>query len=281
MAQECYTDYMKKKKIIILSLIPILLVGLSTGYFLWASGRADYYADVSRETNDKQAKILALEKSVELYPKPDNIITLADLYVSIGRDDLAEKIMVGRGEVQILNKLGNLYLDENKAQEAEDVFTKAKNKNLNPDSLKGLVLSQLQKGDRGEAENYLSQLSALDSDSSNCYAAFVYLNNFKKAENAFGKVKGCNIFGIDKYFAKRKDTQSPLYVKLEAANFYYEHNYLQLALSDTLALEREKDNYRDAYILSSKIYEKMGDQSKASEQGKKAAEIDPALNLMN
>ncbi len=279
------------KKLIIIPLVTVAIIVLTVGYFLWANQRADYYADVSRETNDKQTEILALEKSVELYPKPDNIISLADLYVSIGRDDLAEKIMVGRpvlmsflrgrGEVQILNRLGNLYLDENKTQDAENVFTKAKNKDLNPDSLKGLVLSQLQKGDRGEAENYLSQLSALDSDSSNCYAAFVYLNNFKKAENAFGKVKGCNIFGIDKYFAKRKDTQSPLYLKLEAANFYYEHNYLQLALNDTLALEREKDNYRDAYILGSKIYEKIGDQSKASEQGKKAVEIDPALNLMN
>ncbi len=279
------------KKLIIIPLVTVAIIVLTVGYFLWANQRADYYADVSRETNDKQTEILALEKSVELYPKPDNIISLADLYVSIGRDDLAEKIMVGRpvlmsflrgrGEVQILNRLGNLYLDENKTQDAENVFTKAKNKDLNPDSLKGLVLSQLQKGDRGEAENYLSQLSALDSDSSNCYAAFVYLNNFKKAENAFGKVKDCNIFGIDKYFAKRKDTQSPLYLKLEAANFYYEHNYLQLALNDTLALEREKDNYRDAYILGSKIYEKIGDQSKASEQGKKAVEIDPALNLMN
>ncbi len=265
---------MKKKKFIIIVLV-VLVTGLGVGYFIWASQRANYYLNVSRETSDKQEEILDLEKSVALHPRTENIIPLADLYISINRNDLAERIMVGRGEVQILNKLGNLYLDENKTIDAENAFTKAENKTSNPDSLKGLVLVELKKGDRGVAEDYLRQLTQLDSDSANCYASFVYLNDFKKSENDFEEAKECNLYGLDKYFKEYKAGQNPLFLKLEAANEYYANNYLALALSDTLALRRENSRYRDAYILAAKIYEKLGDQKNADDQKQKAFQIDP------
>ena len=269
---------MSKKRIIILTIITITLIGAIVGYLFWANQKADYYSQVSRETSDKQDKIINLEKSLTLWGKPENIIALADIYISIGRNDLAEKVMVGRGEVDILNKLGNLYLTENKVKEAENTFTKAKNKKLNSDSLKGLILVELKKGDRGGAESYLNQLTGLDSDSADCYASFVYLNDFKKAKDSFIKAKKCDLYGLDKYFTLYKETQNPLYLKLQAANLYYSQNYLNLAENDILAILAEKDNYRDAHVLASKIYEKLGDQVKTNEHKQKAQEIDPYLN---
>lgn len=267
---------MNKKKIIILSIISIIVVGTLTGYLFWAYQRADHYADVSRETSDTQGKVLALEKSLTLWGKPENILSLADLYISIGQNDLAEKILLGRGEVDILNKLGNLYLSENKIKEAENTFTKAENKNINSNSLKGLIFVELKKGDRGVAENYLLKLSGLDAESASCYGAFVYLNNFKKAKENFTKAKSCDLYGLDKYFSTYNETQNPLYLRLEAANLYYSESYLSLAEKDILAILKEKDNYRDAHILASKIYESLGDQTRANEHKQKSQEIDPA-----
>lgn len=267
---------MNRKKITTLIVTAATLIGVLTGYLFWANYRADYYSRVSHETSVPQEKIIALEKSIALYAKPNNVLALANLYISIGQNDLAEKIMVGRGEVDILNKLGNLYLIGNKAKEAENTFVKAKNKKLNSDSLKGLILVELKRGDRGGVENYLSQLAGLDLDSSNCYASFVYLNDFKKAKNSFTKAKNCDLYGLDKYFFTYNDIQNPLYLKLEAADLYYSANYLKLAEGDTLALLKEKDNYRDAHVLASKIYEKLGDQAKANEHKQKALQIDLA-----
>ncbi|RJO62332.1 hypothetical protein C4544_00325 [candidate division WS5 bacterium] len=270
---------MKNKRTI---LIALLIISLFFGYLLWANQRADYYSQISRlpaseasETNDTQKRVLALEKSVQLWPKTENILTLADLYISIGRNDLAKEIMVGRGDPRILNKLGNLYLGENKIEGAEKAFIKAKNKKINPESLKGLILVVLKKGDRGEVENYLNQLSDLDPNSAGCYSAFAYLNDFNKSKKAFAKAKSCNLYGIDKYFSTYNEAQNPLYLRLEAANLYYSTNYLNLAEKDILALIKEKDNYRDAHILASKIYEKSGDKAKADEYKQKALKIDP------
>ena len=130
------------------------------------------------------------EKSVQLWPKTNNILILSDLYISIGRNDLAEGIMADRGDPQILNKLGNLYLSENKINESEKAFAKSKNKSLNSDSLKGLILVELKRGDRGVAENYLDQLRKIDTASANCYDAFINLNNFNEAKSAFTKEIG-------------------------------------------------------------------------------------------
>lgn len=266
---------MNKKKTIILIIIAAASIIILTGYMFWADSKASNYIKVSRETTVIQEKILALEKSLTLRGKPDNILPLANLYISIGKNDFAEKIMVGRGEVDILNKLGSLYLSENKVKEAENTFTKAKNKKSNSDSLKGLILVELKKGDRGVAENYLNQLSDLDPTSSSCYGAFVNLNDFNKAKNSFTKAKQCNLYDLDKYFATYKETQNPLYLRLQAINLYYSSNYLGLAEKDILALLKEKDNYRDAHIMASKIYDKMGDQAKANEHKQKAKELDP------
>ncbi len=271
---------MRKKKIVILTVTPIVLIGMLASYLFWANQRADYYANISNEASNKQEKILNLEKSLALWKKTGNILTLADLYISTGNSNLAKQIMVGRGEVDILNKLGNLYLNENKVKEAENTFIKAKNKNINSESLKGLILVELKKGDRGVTEGYLSQLSVLDQGSANCYASFVYLNDYNKAKDAYVKAKSCNLYGIDKYFASYKKTQNPLYLKLEAINLYYSQDYLNLAEKDILALIKEKDNYRDSHILASKIYEKLGNQAKTNEYKQKAEEIDQTnLNL--
>lgn len=270
---------MNKKKITILVTVSLCLIIVLTGYLFWAHSRADYYVRTANTTSDTQSKILSLEKSLALWKKPENVLTLADLYISIGRDDLAEKIMLGRGEVDILNKLGNLYLTEDKVKESENTFTKAKAKSPNSTSIKGLILVELKKGDRGVAENYLSQLAGLDTDSASCYGAFIYLNDFTKARDAFSKAKSCDLYDLDKYFATYNEAQNPLYLRLEAANLYYAQNYLSLAEKDTLTILKEKDNYRDAHILASKIYEKLGDQAKANEHRQKAQQIDPYLNI--
>jgi len=269
---------MKTKKLIIIIAITISAIGALTGYLLFAMNRADYYAQASRETTDTQNKILALEKSVQLWPKTQNILTLTNLYISVGKNDLAEKIMVGRGDPQILNKLGNLYLTENKVKEAENTFAKAKNKKMNADPLKGLILVELKKGDRGVAESYLGQLESVDPDSASCYGSFVHLNDFKTAKNAFSKAKSCNLFGLDKYFAGYNEAQNPLYLRLQAANLYYSQGYLNLAEKDVLAILKEKDNYRDTHILAQKIYEKLGDQTKANGHKQKTLELDPSLS---
>lgn len=266
---------MNKKKITILIITSIGLIVTLTGYLFWANYRANYYAKTSSETSNKQEKILNLEKSTALYAKTENVLTLADLYTSIGRSDLAEQIMLGRGEVSILNKLGNLYLAENKTKEAENTFIKAKNKKVNSDSLKGLILVELKKGDRGVAEKYLGQLAGLDAESADCYGSFVYLNAFKKSKEAFVKAKSCDLYGLDQYFATYNEAQNPFYLKLEAVNLYYTQNYLNLAEKDILALIKEKDSYRDAHILASKIYEKLSNQAKATEHKQKALQIDP------
>ncbi len=266
---------MNKKKITILIIISFAVTILLAGYLLWAHNRADYYARAANTAPGTQDKILDLEKSLTLWKKPENIMTLADLYVSIGRQDLAEQIMLGRGEVSILNKLGNLYLTENKVKEAENTFTKAKSKKVNPDSLKGLILVELKKSDRGVAENYLSQLAGLDAESADCYGSLIYLNDFIKAKDSFTKAKSCNLYSLDKYFTAYNETQNPLYLRLEAVNKYYSENYPNLAEKDILALMKEKDNYRDAHILASKIYEKLGDQAKTNEHKEKARQIDP------
>ncbi len=271
--------FMKKKKIIIIAFILAGLMIVLIGYLIWSYKKADYYAKVSHETSNRQTKILDLEKSITLWPKASNIIALSDLYIASGRNDLAEQIMVGRGDPQILNKLGNLYLSENQAEKAEKAFVKANNKKINSDSLKGLVLTQLKKGDRGEAEKYLGQLANLDQSSANCYASFMYLNNFDNAKKYFTKAKSCNLYGLDKYFATFNSAQNPFYLKLEASNLYYQNNYLQLALKDVLALEKEKENYRDAHILASKIYERLGNQTLANEQIQKVETLDPAYPL--
>lgn len=266
---------MKKKRLIILAVVWVFIIGVLTGYLLWANKQADHYAQVSRETENKQERILALEKANQLWPKTENISSLADLYISIGRSDLAEKIMVGRGDPQILNKLGNLYLTEDKLNEAEKAFTKAKSKKRNSDSLIGLILVELKYGDRGEAEAYLNELRRLDTSSANCYGTFVYLNDFKKSKNSFEKEKDCNLYGVSQFFGTYKATQNPLYLKLQAANLYFSQGFLKLAEEDILAILKEKDNYRDAHVLVSKVYEKMGDSTKANEHKQKAAEIDP------
>lgn len=266
---------MNKKKITILIAISVVTIGTLIGYLFLTNQRADFYSRAANEASDKQSKILDLEKSIMLWKKTENILKLADLYISIARNDLAEKIMLDRGGVEILNKLGNLYLIENKIKEAENTFTKAKNKKLNPDSLKGLVLVELKKGDRGVAEKHLNQLTGLDSNAGNCYAAFVYLNDFKKAKGSFAKAKDCDLYNLDKYFGAYKETQNPHFLKLEAINLYYSQNYLNLSEKDIFALLKEKDNYRDAHILASKIYEKLGDQTKATEHKQKALQIDP------
>ena len=266
---------MNKKRVTILVGISVVLVGILAGYLFWANYRSDYYSKVSRETSDKQGKILALEKSVTLWQKPENISSLADLYLSIGRNDLAEQIIMDRGEVDILNKLGTLYLNENKVKEAENTFTKAKYKKVNSDSLKGLVLVELKKGDREVAEKYLLQLSDLDTGSANCYASFVYLNDSKKARDSFEKSKSCDLYDLSKYFATYREGQNPLYLKLGAVNKYYSENFLNLAEKDILALIKEKDDYRDAHTLAAKIYEKLGNQTKSKEEQDKAKHIDP------
>lgn len=268
---------MNKKRIIILVVISVITVGLLTGYLFWANQRASFYANNADAAPDKQEKILNLEKSLTLWKKPENIISLSELYISIGRNDLAEKIMLGRGEVDVLNKLGSLYLIENKVVEAENTFTKAKNKKLNADSLKGLILTELKKGDRGVAENYLSKLSEFDINSANCYGGFVNLDDFKKAKDSYTKVKSCNLHDVDKHFATFNDAQNPVYLKLETVNLYYSQNYLNLAEKDILALLKEKDNFRDAHILASKIYEKLGNQSKSTEHAQKALQLDPVV----
>jgi tetratricopeptide (TPR) repeat protein len=268
---------MNKKKIITLVIIVVLSIGTLTGYLFWSNYRADYYADNANKTSDNQEKILNLEKSTTLYPKTENIIALVDLYISTGHNNLAEKIMLSRGEVDILNKLGNLYLNENKIKEAENTFIKAKNKKVNSDSLKGLILVELKKSDRGVAENYLNQLVSLDSNSANCYGTFVYLIDFKKSENSFKKAKSCDLYGLDKYFVTFDEAQNPLYLRLEAVNLYYSQNYLNLAEKDILTILKEKDSYRDAHILASKIYEKLGNQAKANEHKQKAKQIDPTV----
>ncbi len=270
---------MKKKKIIITALILVGFLVIFTGYVIWSYKKADYYAKVSRETNDRQIKTEDLEKSIELWPKESNIITLADLYIASGRSDLAEQIMVGRGETDILNKLGDLYLSENQSEKAEKAFVKANNKKVNSESLKGLVLTQLKKGNRGGAENYLEQLYNIDQDSASCYASFTYLNNFDIAKKYFTKAKACNLFDLNKYFSRYNSSQNPFYLRLEASNIYFQNNYLQLALKDILALEKEKENYRDAYILGFKIYEKLGDKAKENRQKLKVIQIDPAYSL--
>ncbi len=264
---------MKKKIIIITVIVGVMLIFIE--YLFWANKQADYYAQVSRETLDTQEQIVALKKSIQLWPKTENILTLTDLYISIGRNDLAEEIMAGRGDPDILNKLGNLYLSENKTNEAEKAFAKVKDKSLNSDSLKGLILVELKSGDRGVAENYLNKLANIDPVSAHCYYAFINLNNFEKANNAFKKTKNCTLYGIDEYFVEHKTSQNPLYLKLEAVNLYYSNGYLNMAEEDILALIKEKDNYRDAHILASKIYEEMGDQAKSDEHKQKALEIDP------
>jgi Tfp pilus assembly protein PilF len=269
---------MKKKKAIILIMSAVCIVGLLTGYLFWTMNRADYYATVSRETSDTNEKVLALEKSLTLWEKPANILALADLYISIGRNDLSEQVMVGRGEVDILNKLGNLYLTENKVKEAENTFIKAKNKKINSDSLKGLMLVEAKYGDRGVAENYLSQLNGLDTNSANCYGSFLYLYDFSKSNNTFTKAKSCTLYGIDKYFSNFNETQSPLYLKLQASNLYYSQGFLNLAEKDILTILKEKNNYRDAHIMASKIYERKGDQTKANEHKQKVHELDPVAN---
>lgn len=265
---------MNRKGIGIVIVIIALILAVVL-FRVWAISRAEYYASVSRETSGTHDQILALEKSLLLNKKPENILTLADLYISIGHNDLAEKIMLGRGEVEVLNKLGNLYLKQNKTKEAENTFTKAKYKNNNSDSLKGLILAMLKKGDRGVAKSYLNELSVMDPDSANCYASFAYLNDFKKAKDAFTKAKSCNLHGLDKYFATYNERGNPLYLRLEAVNLYYAENYLNLADKDILALLKEKDNYRDAHILASKIYEKFGNQIKANKHKQKALRSDP------
>lgn len=262
-----------KKLIIILSIIGLLII--IAGYTLWANKRADHYSQVSRETKDVQEKILSLEKSIQFWPKTENVLALADIYISIGRNDLAGKIMLGRGDLEVLNKLGSLYLSEDKIEEAEKAFIKANNKDVNSESLKGLILVVLKKGDRGEAESYLNELKNLNAVSANCYASFVYLNDFQKAENTFIKAKKCNLYGIDEYFANHNKAQSPLYLRLEATNLYYSMGYLNLAEKDILSILRENNNYRDAHVLASKIYEKLGDQTKSDEHKKGAFEIDP------
>lgn len=264
-----------KKTILIVSLILLALII----YVFFANYRAEYYSKISRETPSTNEKILNLEKSYALWKKRDNILQLVDLYVSIGRDDLAEEIMVGRGEVDILNKLGNLYLTQNKIEEAENTFIKAKSKSPNSTSIKGLILVELKKGNRGVAESYLSQLAGLDPDSSSCYGAFVDLNDYNNAKNSFEKAKSCNLYGMYKYFASFREDQNPLYLKLEAANKYYSENYLNLAEKDALDVLREKENYRDAHVLASKIYEKLGDPAKSSEHKNRAQQIDPTTQI--
>jgi len=276
---------MNRKNIgIVLVIAAIILAAVL--FRVWAISRADYYADVSSfdsaqdklTTSDMQTKILTLEKSLLLNKKPENILTLADLYISIGKSDLAEKIMLGRGEVDILNKLGGLYLSQNKTKEAESAFVKAKNKNKNSESIKGLILVVLKKGDRGVAENYLRELSVIDPDSVNCYASFTYLNDFKKAKDTFAKAKSCTLYGLDKYFTTYNESQNPLYLRLEAANLYYSQDYLNLAEEDILALLKEKDNYYNGHMLASKLYERLENQPKTNYHKQKAKKIDPLPN---
>jgi len=264
-----------KKTLKIIFLLGIFLL-LVVGYVLFALNRSNHYFLRAKQSANLQDKRLLLEKSVQLYPNEQNLSYLADTYISLGSDDLAEKIMVGRGEVNILNKLGNLYLSENKIPEAENTFGKGKD---NRDSLKGLILAKLKRGDRGEAEGYLSRLQKINPVEADCYASFLNLSEFKKAQNYYSKIENCDLPGLEKYFSEHKEGQNPYFLKLEAANQYYAQNYLKLAENDDLALLKEKGDYRDAYLLATKIYAKMGDQTKSDENKQKALKIDPAYTL--
>lgn len=266
---------MKNKKRILLG---ITLIALLAGFLTFSYYRSNYYAQLALKADTSDEKILNLEKSLSLWERKENILKLADLYKSIGRTDLAEGIMVGRGEVEVLNKLGNLYLEQNKLKEAENTFTKAKVKSPNSTAIKGLILVELKKGDRGVLQGYYTQLSSLDTEAADCYAAYIYLNEFEKAKNSFAKAKSCNIFDLEEYFQGHSTLQNPLYLRLEAARLYYNENYLSLAEKDILSLIKDKEDYRDAHLLASKIYEKLGDTLKSNEYKEKAHKLDPVIN---
>ncbi len=241
----------------------------------WRKNKAEEYYRQSKQSTIVQERLILLEKANTIYKSQENSFRLAQTYAEIGQTDRAMKVLMKLDSIQSKNFLGEILIKKGDYQEAKNVFLSQNKPDIK--TLMGLIEAEMKLGNYEEAKKHSEDLLRQDNSSEAlCKTISLILSNeTKEAFNYFKKAKNCQNEYLKKFFQEHQENQNPDYLKLKGAAFHYQVGYLELALQEILALQKENPYYRDAFILGYQIYKATQNQAETQKQKEKVLNLDP------
>lgn len=270
---------MKKKTLwLVVILFGLTLITLISWVLLTEIRRelADKYRFESGSSQHQ--KILSLEKANFLFSSQENAIALAQAYAERGETERSIKILKKWKTLPGYNELGKLFLKQGEYLKAAAAFESANLLSENQTSLQGWLEAEMKRNESSRAKLLVERLTLSFPKSENyCLAAFFYLGTEpEKAFDFYNRAQKCeSVSELNNFFKKHTVNQNQQFLRLEGASLHYHLEYFQLALAEVLALQKENNHYRDAFVLGRDIYSRLGDDSQSRDQKKRIEELDP------